>query len=124
MGILSKPVPNRLALALICLSTLFISAISLANNLPGQGSIADFTAAQTLLHIVDSVLFNYGAKLAAGLCILAAGWNLKEQRFNMAVICVIAAIIIGTTPMWIKNIFEMQSSGGGSIFNSSTSSGG
>ncbi|MFK7827052.1 MAG: hypothetical protein AB8G05_23115 [Oligoflexales bacterium] len=117
MRVLTKKNQNYLAMILIVLAILFISAIALANNLPGQGSIADFTAAQTLLHIVDSVLFNYGAKLAAGLCILAAGWNLKEQRFNMAIICVIAAIVIGTTPMWIKNIFEMSASGGGSIFN-------
>jgi hypothetical protein len=49
----------------------------------------------------------------AGLAVLGAGWNLKEQRFAMAIICILAAIIIGTVPLWIANIFAM---GGGSIF--------
>lgn len=50
----------------------------------------------------------------AGLAVLGAGWNLKEQRFGIAVVCIIAAIVIGTAPMWVKNIFDM---GGGTLFS-------
>ncbi|MFK7824485.1 MAG: hypothetical protein AB8G05_10020 [Oligoflexales bacterium] len=52
------------------------------------------------------------------MAILGAGWNLKEQRFAMAIVCIMGAIIMGTVPMWIKNIFDMSDGGGGSIFHS------
>lgn len=102
------------------LSLIFIQSYEiLANNLPADtnGSIKSFTAANQLLGIIDSTIFKFGARILAGLCILGAGWNLKEQRFAMAIVCIFAAIIIGTTPMWIKNIFEMNGTGGGSIFS-------
>lgn len=83
-------------------------------RLPGTDITDHLTAAGTLLRVVDSFLFVFGARIMAGLCVLAAGWNLKEQRFAMAIICVIAAIMIGTVPMWIKNIFDI---GGGTIFS-------
>ncbi len=83
-------------------------------TIPGKGGIEDFEAAGTLLHIVDSFIFTVGARLLAGIAILAAGWNLKEQRFAMALICIFAAIMIGTVPMWVKNIFNLSQNG--SIF--------
>ncbi|NRA46115.1 MAG: hypothetical protein HRU09_14275 [Oligoflexales bacterium] len=52
----------------------------------------------------------------SGLSVLAAGWNLKEQRFGMAIVCIFGAVVMGTVPMWIKGIFEIQASGGGSVF--------
>jgi hypothetical protein len=39
---------------------------------------------------------------------------LKEQRFGMAVICVIGAVVFGTAPTWVKNVFSI--SGESSIF--------
>lgn len=83
-------------------------------KIPGVDVMDRLTAAGTLLRLVDSFLFVFGARILAGLSVLAAGWNLKEQRFAMAIICIIAAILIGTVPMWIKNIFEI---GGGSLFS-------
>jgi hypothetical protein len=95
---------------------LLCATIALAETIPTLGGSADgiskLTAAGTLLRIVDSFLFSFGARLMAGLAVLGAGWNLKEQRFAMAIICIIAAIMMGTVPMWIKNIFEMDGSGG------------
>lgn len=85
-----------------------------AIRLPGTDITDHLTAAGTLLRVVDSFLFVFGARIMAGLCVLGAGWNLKEQRFAMAIICIIAAIMIGTVPMWIKNIFDI---GGGTIFS-------
>lgn len=100
----------------ILLMLFFPYAMAFAGGftVPGDANATDkLTAAGTLLHIVDSFLFVFGARIMAGLAVLGAGWNLKEQRFAMAIICILAAIIIGTVPLWIANIFAM---GGGSIF--------
>ena len=83
-------------------------------KLPGTDQSDKLQAAGTLLRIIDSVLFSWGARLMAGLCVLGAGWNLKNQAFGLAVMCIIAAIIMGTAPMWVKNIFDM---GGGTLFS-------
>ena len=97
-----------LAIGLI-MSNLAIAQITL----PGSDQFDKLTAAGDLLRIIDSALFKIGARLLAGLAVLGAGWSLKEQRFGVAVIGIIAAIVIATTPMWVKNFFEI---GGGSIF--------
>ena len=105
---LSKMIP------VFILLFLFLSPhIALGIEIPGSDVMKDLTAAGTLLKLVDSFVFVFGARILAGLCVLAAGWNLKEQRFSMAIICIFAAIIIATVPMWIGNFFKI---GGGSIF--------
>ncbi len=86
-----------------------------ATRIPGADASDKLEAAGTLLHIVDSVLFSWGARIFAGLCVMSAGWNLKEQRFGMAVLCIIAAIVLGTAPTWVKNIFDIG--GGGGVFS-------
>lgn len=84
-------------------------------TIPGADASDKLEAAGTLLRIVDSVLFSWGARIFAGLCVMSAGWNLKEQRFGIAVLCVVAAIVLGTAPMWVRNIFDIG--GGGGIFS-------
>ena len=107
------------SLWVIFIISLLQSAIALAaGTIPGDDDVSKLTAAGTLLHIVDSFLFKFGARILAGISILGAGWNLKEQRFAMAIVCILGAIIMGTVPMWIKNIFDMSDGGGGSIFHS------
>lgn len=86
-----------------------------ATKIPGADASDKLEAAGTLLRIIDSVLFSWGARIFAGLCILGAGWNLKEQRFGMAVLSVVAAIVLGTAPTWVKNIFDIG--GGGGVFS-------
>lgn len=86
-----------------------------ATRIPGADASDKLEAAGTLLRIVDSVLFSWGARIFAGLCVMSAGWNLKEQRFGIAVLCVVAAIVLGTAPTWVKNIFDIG--GGGGIFS-------
>ena len=86
-----------------------------ATRIPGSDVSDKLEAAGTLLRIVDSVLFSWGARIFAGLCIMSAGWNLKEQRFGIAVLCIVAAIVLGTAPMWVKNIFDIG--GGGGVFS-------
>ena len=76
-------------------------------TLPGEDASDKLQAAGTLLRMIDTALFKWGARLLSGLCIMSAGWALKEQRFGIAVICVIGAILFGTAPIWVKNIFEI-----------------
>ncbi|MBS1983559.1 MAG: hypothetical protein JST16_05245 [Bdellovibrionales bacterium] len=76
-------------------------------TLPGEDASDKLQAAGTLLRMIDTALFKWGARLFSGLCIMSAGWALKEQRFGIAVICVIGAILFGTAPIWVKNIFEI-----------------
>jgi hypothetical protein len=61
-------------------------------KIPGADASDKLEAAGTLLRIVDSVLFSWGARIFAGLCVMSAGWNLKEQRFGIAVLCIVAAL--------------------------------
>lgn len=85
-------------------------------KLPGTDASDKLEAAGTLLRIVDSMLFSWGARIFAGLCVMSAGWNLKEQRFGIAILCVVAAIVLGTAPTWVRNIFDIG--GGGGLFSS------
>lgn len=85
-----------------------------APRLPGTDETDQLEAAGSLLRIVDSFLFKFGARLMAGLAVLAGGWSIKDMAFGRAVLCFIAAIIMGTAPMWVENIFEM---GGGTLFS-------
>jgi len=39
--------------------------------------------------------------------VLSAGWALKDQRFGIAAICLAGAVMIGTAPKWVKNIFDV-----------------
>ena len=101
-----------ITILLICLS--HTSAFA-GTKIPGTDASDKLEAAGTLLRIVDSVLFSWGARIFAGLCVMSAGWNLKEQRFGIAVLCIVAALVLGTAPTWVKNIFDIG--GGGGVFS-------
>lgn len=104
-------------IVLLSLLCLFLADTSFAQvSLPGSDASDKLEAAGTLMRIVDTGLFKWGARLFAGLCIMSAGWSLKEQRFGVAVICILGAIIFGTAPKWVKNIFDIG--GNQSIFSS------
>ena len=102
-------------------STMFLTFLSFfisrevfcQGRLPGTDESSKLEAAGTLLRILDTALFTWGARVFAGVCILSAGWALKEQRYPIAFLCVLASIVIGTVPLWVKNIFAI---GGGSVF--------
>lgn len=116
-----SPNPKRHELwFLVVLFTLLIASLFHAqafgaSRIPGADASDKLEAAGTLLRIVDSVLFSWGARIFAGLCVMSAGWNLKEQRFGIAVLCIVAAIVLGTAPTWVKNIFDIG--GGGGVFS-------
>ncbi len=86
---------------------LFGSDVYAGGTLPGEDASDKLEAAGTLLRVLDTGLFKWGARIFAGLCIMASAWSLKEQRFGVCVICIVAAIIFGTAPTWVKNIFNM-----------------
>ncbi len=83
-------------------------------RLPGTDVSDKLEAAGTLLRIIDTGLFKWGARIFAGICIMSSAWALKEQRFGIAIICIVGAIIFGTAPTWVRNIFEIG--GGDSVF--------
>jgi hypothetical protein len=86
-----------------------------STKIPGTDASDQLEAAGTLLRIIDTGLFKWGARIFAGICIMSSGWALKEQRFGIAIICVIGAIIFGTAPTWVKNIFDIG--GGNGVFS-------
>lgn len=95
---------------------IFASGIACAQGgqLPGTDASDKLEAAGTLLRLVDTALFKWGARIFAGICIMSAAWSLKEQRFGIAIICIIGAIVFGTAPSWVRNIFAI--SGSDSVF--------
>jgi hypothetical protein len=102
-----------LSLAAICLFFLGPEAYSQA-RLPGSDASDKLEMAGTLLKLIDVGLFKWGARIFSGLCIMSSAWALKEQRFGIAIICIVGAIIFGTATTWVKNIFEIG--GGDSVF--------
>lgn len=113
------PSPNLLFLFLLGTIALMLVAPDAFSQarIPGADESGKLEAAGTLLRILDTSIFTWGARLCAGVMIFSAGLNLKEQRFGIAFICIIGALVIGTAPLWVKNIFEI---GGGSVFGSIT----
>ena len=83
-------------------------------SLPGTDASDKLEAAGTLLRILDTALFKWGARIFAGICVMSAAWSLKEQRFGIAIICIVGALIFGTAPTWVRNIFAISS--GDSIY--------
>ena len=102
-------------LGLMAISLWFISPEVFAQaQLPGSDASDKLEAAGTLLRLLDTALFKWGARIFAGICIMSAAWSLKEQRFGVAIICIVGALIFGTAPIWVKNIFSIGT--GDSIF--------
>jgi hypothetical protein len=79
-------------------------------SLPGSDASDKLEAAGTLLRLLDTALFKWGARIFAGICIMSAAWSLKEQRFGIAIICIVGALIFGTAPTWVQNIFSIGAS--------------
>jgi hypothetical protein len=85
-------------------------------TLPGSDASSQMESAGTLLRFIDTGIFKWGARLLAGLCIFGAAWSLKEGRYGPAVISVVSAVLFGTAPSWVKNIFAVG--GSDSVFTS------
>ena len=101
-----------LIVATLALGVLFLlvqsePSFAAVARLPGEDASDKLEAAGTLLKILDTGLFKWGARIFAGICIMSSAWALKEQRFGIAIICVVGALIFGTAPKWVKNIFDI-----------------
>ncbi len=94
-------------LLLVAIYSVLLPHLSFAVGLPGDDASDNLKAAGTLLKLLDTGIFKWGAKIFAGLCIMSSAWALKEQRFGIAIICVIGAIIFGTAPKWVSDIFSI-----------------
>ena len=105
---------KRSAIGAIALILIFGPEAYSQTRLPGTDASDKLEAAGTLLRLIDTGLFKWGARIFAGICIMSAAWALKEQRFGIAIICIVGAIIFGTAPTWVKNIFDIG--GGDSVF--------
>lgn len=105
------------AVLFLFLLLLLLSHLSFADAtmLPGDDMSSKMESAGTLLRFVDTGLFKWGARVFAGLCIFGTAWNLKEGRYGPALISLISAILFGTAPMWVRNIFS--ASGSDSVFS-------
>lgn len=109
---------NGIVIYVLFHSTAYASG---SGSLPsGTDETGQLTAAATLLNILDVGIFKWGARLFAGLCIMSSAWALKEQRFGVAVICIVGAILFGTAPKWVANLFAIGGNQG--IFSQSSSS--
>lgn len=104
-----------LILLTIFIFTYAFPALADGTRLPGEDASAKMESAGTLLRFVDTGIFKWAARVLAGLCIFGAGWNLKEMRFGPAFISMIAALLFGTAPTWVKNIFTIG--GSDSVFS-------
>ena len=108
----------RTEICVLYLVVVFLILFSLQAHadvrIPGTDESQKLKAAGTLLMLVDTALFVWMARILAGLCILSAGWLIKEQKLGPAIVCVLGGLLIGTSPMWVANIFEI--SGGGGVF--------
>lgn len=75
--------------------------------------------AATTLRTVDSVLFKWIAPLLAGVFVIVTGVWIKEQRYSLAAMSLIAALLLGTAGQWVSNIFAIgnDGEGAGGVFN-------
>jgi len=96
-----------LSLLALCALSFFAPGASAQAQLPGTDASDKLEAAGTLLRIIDTALFKWAARVFAGLCLLSTAWSLKEQRIGIAIICIVAAMIFGSAPTWVKNIFSI-----------------
>ena len=102
-------------LLLACIIFVGISSPVYAQyRLPGDDITNSLSAMGTVMKLADTLVFKIFSRFLAGLAILAAAWNLKEQRIGICVMCTFAAVALGLTPTFVKNIFDV---GGGTIFS-------
>ncbi len=102
-------------LLLACIIFVSISSPVYAQyRLPGDDITNSLSAMGTVMKLADTLVFKIFSRFLAGLAILAAAWNLKEQRIGICVMCTFAAVALGLTPTFVKNIFDV---GGGTIFS-------
>ena len=99
-----------IGLGVIIFLLLFGPEVFAQTRLPGTDASDKLQMAGTLLQLIDRGVFSWAARVFSGLCIFSSAWALKEQRFGIAVICIIGAVMFGTAPTWVKNVFAIGGS--------------
>ena len=84
-------------------------------RIPGEDVSDKMEAAGSLLKLTDTLLFNWVTKILSGVCLLTGALALKDQRFPIFIMCVLAALLLGTISLWIKNIWSVG--GGSTLFS-------
>ena len=95
---------------------LMTSSSGHADVIPGDDISGKMEAAGSLLRLLDTVMFSWGARLCCGFALLYAGWNLKKLQIARMACAIVAAILFGYGPNIVKDIFS--ASGSSSVFSS------
>ncbi len=107
---------TTLILLLIFVILFSLPALADGISLPGEDISSKMESAGTLLRFIDTALFKWTARILSGVCMFGTAWCFKEQRIGTGVVVLIAALLFGTSTMWVKNIFS--AAGGDSVFSS------
>lgn len=83
-------------------------------SIPGSDESASLETLGTMAKTFDVVIFTWGAKIAAAVVFLLAGWAIKENRLGMALLCLVAGFLILFAPKLATEIQTMA--GVNSIF--------
>lgn len=78
-------------------------------TIPGTNEADQLETLGTMAKTFDVVIFTWGAKLAAAVVFLLAGWAIKENRLGVALLCLCAGFLILFAP---KLATEIQSLAG------------
>ena len=90
------------------LPLILISASALARiSIPGTDESGDLETLGIMAKTFDTVIFTWGAKIAAAVVFLLAGWAIKENRLGMALMCLCAGFLILFAPKLATEIQTM-----------------
>ena len=78
-------------------------------NIPGTNEADQLETLGTMAKTFDVVIFTWGAKIAAAIVFLLAGWAIKENRLGVALLCLCAGFLMLFAP---KLATEIQSLAG------------
>lgn len=67
-------------------------------TIPGTNEADQLETLGTMAKTFDVVIFTWGAKIAAAVVFLLAGWAIKENRLGMALLCLCAGFLILFAP--------------------------
>jgi hypothetical protein len=103
----------------MCFLIAFFSLLQVCDaygaRIPGEDVSDKMEAAGSLLKLTDTLLFNWVTKILSGVCLLTGSLALKDQRFPIFIMCVLAALLLGTISLWVKNIWSVG--GGSTLFS-------
>jgi hypothetical protein len=67
-------------------------------TIPGTNEADQLETLGTMAKTFDVIIFTWGAKIAAAVVFLLAGWAIKENRLGVALLCLCAGFLILFAP--------------------------